>query len=438
MPKQGLQKGMVEELASKGNSRGKNRWLIWFVLAISFAVVHFQRISLSVVTDELMSQFNITALQLGLLNSLYFYIYAFGQLPAGTSSDLFGLRNTITAGLLVMGLGSVFFGTATSLRALFLTRLLIGLGSSVIWVSLLKAVSLSFSQDQFASITGLSSFIGHGGQVLASAPLSLLVALVGWRFPFIGLGFLTLLLALAAWRLVGKEKKERRRLGLGDILWRPIQATLKNPANLLSFLILFGLVGSFSATVGLWGVPYLVQVGEMAREKAAGLMMIMIVGRVLGPPISGFLTQWWGRPKPVFLLFAGSHAILWCILVVVYQLSPPSGLYAPLFFSIGFFNGIAVQIFSLVKDSNAQAIIGTANGFVNSGGFVGTAIIQLLMGYLLDSNWEGGVELGVRIYPQLAFRRAFYVPLFFSLLSLRACYVLLGQYKDKVGERVAG
>ena len=416
----------------------KYRWLIWFVLAISFAIVHFQRISISVVTTELMSQFGITAVQLGLLNSLYYYLYAFGQFPAGTCTDQFGLRNTLVAGLLVMGLGSIFFGTASTLWAIYITRLLIGLGSSVIWITLLKAVSISFGEDMFGSITGLSSFIGHGGQIMASAPLALLVSLAGWRLPYWGIGLLTLVLAIVAWILISGEVKRRERPDLTDILWKPILATLRTPTNLLAFVILSGLVGSFSAVVGLWGVPYLMQVNEMAREKAAGLMMIMIVGRVIGAPISGFLSDRWGRRGSILLYFTSVHAILWCLLVLVYRLVPPNNFFAPLFFSIGFFNSITIQIFTLVKDYNAKAIIGTAYGLVNSGGFLGTAFIQLLMGYLLDYNWKGSVMHGVRVYSQTAFSQAFYVPLLFSLLSCGACYLLLKQQHDsKVDQQVA-
>lgn len=416
----------------------KYRWLIWFVLAISFAIVHFQRISISVVTTELMSQFGITAVQLGLLNSLYYYLYAFGQLPAGTCTDQFGLRNTLVAGLLVMGLGSIFFGTASTLWAIYITRLLIGLGSSVIWITLLKAVSISFGEDMFGSITGLSSFIGHGGQIMASAPLALLVSLAGWRLPYWGIGLLTLVLAIVAWILISGEVKRRERPDLRDILWKPILATLRTPTNLLAFVILSGLVGSFSAVVGLWGVPYLMQVNEMARERAAGLMMIMIVGRVIGAPISGFLSDRWGRRGSILLYFTSVHAILWCLLVLVYRLVPPNNFFPPLFFSIGFFNSITIQIFTLVKDYNAKAIIGTAYGLVNSGGFLGTAFIQLLMGYLLDYNWKGSVMHGVRVYSQTAFRQAFYVPLLFSLLSCGACYLLLKQqHASKVDQQVA-
>ena len=52
------------------------RWLIFLILALAYFFVYFHRLSLSVVADDLVRDFQTTASVMGLLGSIYFYCYA--------------------------------------------------------------------------------------------------------------------------------------------------------------------------------------------------------------------------------------------------------------------------------------------------------------------------------------------------------------------------
>ena len=69
------------------------RWLIFLVLALAYLFVYFHRLSLSVVANDLIKDFQTTASVIGFLGSIYFYCYAAMQLPAGLLSDSLGLEN---------------------------------------------------------------------------------------------------------------------------------------------------------------------------------------------------------------------------------------------------------------------------------------------------------------------------------------------------------
>ena len=59
------------------------RWPIFWVLAIAYLFVYFHRLSLSVVANDIVRDFDTSAGVMGLLGSIYFYCYAAMQLPAG-------------------------------------------------------------------------------------------------------------------------------------------------------------------------------------------------------------------------------------------------------------------------------------------------------------------------------------------------------------------
>ena len=66
------------------------RWAIFGVLSLAYFFVYFHRLSLSVVADNLVKDFDTSASVIGLLGSAYFYCYALMQFPAGLLSDSIG------------------------------------------------------------------------------------------------------------------------------------------------------------------------------------------------------------------------------------------------------------------------------------------------------------------------------------------------------------
>ena len=95
------------------------RWFIFLVLALAYFFVYFHRLSLPVVADDLVRDFQTTAGVMGLLGSMYFYCYALMQFPAGLLADSLGPRRTVSAFLLVAAAGSILFGLAPDIQTAF-------------------------------------------------------------------------------------------------------------------------------------------------------------------------------------------------------------------------------------------------------------------------------------------------------------------------------
>ncbi|MDY6765107.1 MAG: MFS transporter, partial [Halobacteria archaeon] len=116
----------------------KRRWLGWGTLTAAFLLVSFHRVSTAVIAEELMRAFDTTGAQLGLLHASFFYIYALLQLPSGVVVDRMGTRRVATVGVVVMSAGVIGFSMSNSYLVGFLTRTLIGLGGSVMYIATLR------------------------------------------------------------------------------------------------------------------------------------------------------------------------------------------------------------------------------------------------------------------------------------------------------------
>ena len=101
------------------HSAQQYRWLVWGLLAAAYMISFFHRMSVSVVKDDLMTQYGLSVVEFGSLASMYFYAYCLAQIPSGLLADKLGVRRTATACITLTGLGTLLFGCAEGATMLF-------------------------------------------------------------------------------------------------------------------------------------------------------------------------------------------------------------------------------------------------------------------------------------------------------------------------------
>src|SRR5215469_16400573 len=111
------------------------QWIVLGLLVISIAVNYIDRGTLSVAGPFLESELHLTKTQLGSLFSTFFWTYAAFQLVAGWLVDRYDVRWVLGLGFLIWSLATLFTGMVSTFSALFLLRLLLGMGESVAYPS---------------------------------------------------------------------------------------------------------------------------------------------------------------------------------------------------------------------------------------------------------------------------------------------------------------
>ena len=391
---------------------------------------YFHRIAPAVVAGDLMRAFSISAASLGNLSAIYPYVFAFMALPAGSFADTLGPRWTLALGSGTMGIGAILFGLAPQFSAAWLGRLLVGLGASVILIASLRLAAEWFRPQEFATISGWSQTVGNVGALVASSPLALLVEMLGWRHSFVVIGTLTLLLAVAA-ALFVRDRPEAMGLvpvnpapaagalpSLAQTL-RGIPGILSNPRSWPPVLAAAGVYSSLIAFLGLWGVPYLAQVYGLGRVEASTYASLLAIGIVVGAPLVGWLSdRWLGLRRLPFIAFTAVYAACWALLALPGEMRLPLGALAPVLLLMGFASSGLVLVFVCVREVNDPARVGITIGFCNLPVFLVFALVQWLMGLILDARWEGLITGGTRIYPASAWETAFAFCLAVALVAL--------------------
>ncbi|MDP3059073.1 MAG: MFS transporter [bacterium] len=413
------------------NSIESRKWAVWGALSMAFFIVFFHRYSTAVVADDLIKTLALSSKQLSALASMYFYSYAIMQIPSGILADYLGPRKTSTIGMLLAAVGSIAFGLSQTFFMASMARLLVGIGVSVVFISTLKTQAVWFRTREFATISGLTSFIGNLGGVSATAPLAFLVVALGWRNTFLLVGVVSFLVAIIVYCVVRDTPEEigltsynSIPLAKGIKLSLGLGLVLKNKQTWPVTVLLTTIMGGLMSVSGLWGVLYLMHSFGLNKNTAATYLLAMTLGVMIGSTLWGFIADKLGRKKVLLVLGSSVYTLLWAYLVFG---SPSLAMHYPLFFFIGFFSIVFILSFAIVKEANNPALSGIAMSVVNTGGFLGAALLNVIIARILEANWQGTYANGVKVYSLANYQSAFLIILIAGLIGIAASLVI----KDK-------
>ncbi len=402
----------------------QRRWLMLGIVALAYVLSFFQRFAPAGIAQDLAAAFETSAASLGVLAATYFYVYTVMQVPTGILVDTLGPRRILLLGGLIGGAGSFLFGMAPTLDLALAGRTLIGLGVSVTFIAMLKLVAVWFEENRFATMVGICMLIGNLGSVLAGAPLSAMAQATGWRGVFIAVGVISLLLGMACWLLVrdGPQSAaavERPRFDRTAVL-SSLLAVLRNRDTWPAALVNTGMSGAFFTFAGLWATPYLMQVHGMARSTAASHLSLWFGGFAIGCLFIGGLSDRLGRRKPVMIAVSHLYVLIWLVWL--------SGVTMPLAASYALFAlmGLSTAGFSLTwacaKEVNPPLLSGMSTSVANMGGFLCAALMQPLVGWVMDLGWQGEMLNGARIYDPATWRNGVLVVTVVATLGAAASW----------------
>ncbi|MCI0370507.1 MAG: MFS transporter, partial [candidate division NC10 bacterium] len=398
----------------------------WAAAALLFLLVTFHRFALAVIAADLMATFATAAVGLGGLASVYFYLYGLLQLPSGILADTWGPRRALTASALLMTAGAFLFAAAPSLPVSYAGRVLVGLGVAPVLVNTLKLVSAWFPARAFATMIGLTATVGSLGGFLAGGPFALLVTTLGWRVSFTTVGALTAVVG-GTLLLAVRDRPEQGAARLAaepPALWPATAALLRDGRIWLPLMTKMGFDMAFFAFFVVWGVPFLTQTAEVSPTVAGFYLSFGALGFMLGGPVLGFLSDrvMRDRRRPI-LLSALAHTALWALLLGSAPLRPGAGL-AALMAGLGFTAAGLLLCLACARDLSSPETMGIATALVNGGGFFGAGVLQIVLGVILDSRWEGAMVAGARVYPLAAYLQAFSLCLIIMLGTCLAAFFI--------------
>jgi len=373
------------------NKAYRYRRKIYAIVIALFFLGIFLRFSPAAIREELQDSFFINAVGFSNLNAMYFYTYMAMQIPVGIFADMYGPRKMILTGSLIMAAGSVMFGTAKTELILLLSRLLLGLGSSVFYISILKWQTNWFRQSEYGFITGLTTFSGNMGGAFAQGPLVILVGLLTWRMTFICTGIFIIALIILAYFLfvnapedkgfeaIADEKTDKRSKKISEAFINVISNKKVWPLFLYSFFC-----AGVSFTIGIWGVTLFSQIYDITKITAGRIMFWQTTAFCVSSILIGKISDKIKSRKLPAIVCVSVCLLIWCFIYFKGMQNIPLPVSVILIIIAGGFNCGAVMAITCSKEICDPEFSGISTSFINSAPFLGGSLLPLIFGFIID------------------------------------------------------
>ena len=184
----------------------------------------------------------------------------------------------------------------------------------------------------------------------------------------------------------------------------------------------FGPSATLLGFAGLWAVPWLSTVKGFATTEAAGIASAVFLGWAVTAPAVGWLSDRMGRRKP--LLYVGLSLNLLSLVTIVFSGIGDPYLLTALFFANGASGCVMVIVFGAMRELNAPENNATALAMLNMFVVGSGAVMQPLVGWLLDINWQGETLNGARVYGQAAYGTALLAIVSANVLGIACCFAM--------------
>ena len=389
--------------------------IIFLVFALGYFISTLLRAINATISPELVSEFNLSAGDLGLLSGAYFLGFASVQIPLGYLLDSKGPKKIVSYFLSLTIVGIILFANAKNFQILLLSRLLIGIGVGACLMGPLTAYRVWFQDETQQRSNSWMLMVGAIGMLSSSLPVQYLLPSIGWRGVFINLAILTficivlIVLFIPKWENSNFDQNSKQGK-LSDI-WNNDFFKSLAPMGFSNY-------GSLFAIQTLWAGPWLTRVsGYTPEESAKGLFLLY------SSLLFSFLL--WGYYIPRFsknisdavkLLRWGAPLNL-IVLVAIILLGPKAGAIHWAIF------GISSIFLSLTQPAVGMAFplnnAGKALTSFNLLLFVGAFVLQWVIGLIIDLGMKINIseENSFKIAMSFVLLTSFFSYLFFLFKS---------------------
>src|SRR5213082_702997 len=173
--------------------RQEARWWIAGLLAAALFINYVDRGAVPTAAPLIQSELGLSASQLGVLFSAFFWSYALLQLPVGWLAERYGAHRVLAIGLTVWACATMLVGLAHSFVVLLGLRLLLGIGESAGFPCLSNLLATVMPVKSLGRANGIVACGYLFGPAVGAYCGGLIMAHYGWRATFWVFGGLSLL-----------------------------------------------------------------------------------------------------------------------------------------------------------------------------------------------------------------------------------------------------
>ncbi len=393
----------IGDTISESGTQSTSRALPWIICglgAIFYCYEYLLRISPSVMTQELMRMYDLTATQIGLFSAYYYHAYVPMQIVVGLAMDRYGPRKLLTLACFSCAIGTVLFASGISLALAEIGRFMVGFGSAFAFVGALKLATIWLPPHRFALVSGIIVCLGMVGAMIGDVFLRICVDSAGWQFTIYSAAVIGFVLTVAIWLVIRDTKVQKVKFHQESLafskLFKGLVKAIKNPQIWLNGIVGLLLFLPITAFAELWGIPYLEESHGLGKVAAAHANALIFLGWMVGAPLWGFISDYL-RLRRLPLMVSSVLCFIFVLPILYFPGLPLVSLYI-LLFLLGVASSAQMLVFAVARETSSIKLTATAIALTNFFVMVGGNVFQPVIGKLLDVKWSGAMMDTIRSY----------------------------------------
>jgi len=391
---------------------------IFLVFALSYYISNLLRAITATISPNLISEFDLSAGDLGLLGGGYFLGFAAVQIPLGYLLDNKGPKKIVSYFLLIAVLGMISFSLSENFITLLISRILIGIGVGACLMGPLTAYRIWYQDETQQRANSWMLMVGAIGMLSSSLPVQFFLPIIGWRMIFITLALLTIfciiliIFFIPNWNKANIQSNAKDNGSLKEI-WSDKFFKSLVPMGFFNY-------GGLFAIQTLWAGPWMIKVSGYTPEQSANGLFLIYFSLLISFLSWGYLVPKISKnvSDAIRLLKFGAPLNLIILTFIIY-LGPKAGAYHWAFFAV-----------SSVFLSLTQPAVGMAFSLSNAGKaltsfnlllFVGAFVLQWVIGILIDYSMSLGFSeiIGFKVAMMFFLITSFFSYLFFLIKNYK-------------------
>ncbi|MCS1392000.1 MFS transporter [Lysinibacillus boronitolerans] len=359
------------------------RYLVIAMLFLGWSLGNFDRFIINFAILDISKELQLTESLTGIVLSSFFAGYALMQIPGGWLADRFGYRKVLISTILVWSIFTVLTGAAWSFLSIIVIRFLFGVGEGSYFPAASKGIANWFPVDERSKAMSIMLTSGSIMGVVAPIVGTYLMLALGWRDIFYIVGAIGIVVALSFFFLVKEKNAPATEQVKAKTSKAPLREVLKTPMIWKLFIAYFSI---YAVNWGLtsWMPTYL------SKVKGLELTAVGIYSAI--PPFIGIFAMLCSgyvldkMPQGRDKLIAGIFAIIAGI-GLLFMANAPSMLIFTICQSV-----VTVMLsFNIILITSVplkilpEAVVGTANGFINTGAQFAGVLTPMLIGFLVEA-----------------------------------------------------
>jgi MFS transporter, ACS family, hexuronate transporter len=404
----------MNQLNSVNEKIGKYRWTICALVFFATTVNYLDRQVLSLLKDNLESQFNWSDSDYANIVSVFQFVYAISMLFAGRIIDWLGTRMGYAWSLILWSIAAMTHALARGTGGFMVARGLLGFGESGNFPSAIKTVAEWFPKKERALATGIFNSGTNVGAILAPLTVPWIAKHLGWQAAFLiigGIGFTWLIFWFWLYEIPSRSKRinaaEYKYIHSDNPEDNAVQAAEKDEKVSWFKLLEFKQTWAFSIgkflTDGVWWFylfwlpAYMkAQYGLTGMDVAFPLAVLYTLSTI-GSISGGWFPMYFikkgyepyaGRMRAMLLI------AVFPLLVLSAQYLGAINMWMPIFI-IGIGTAAhqawSANIFTTVSDMFPKKAVGSVTGIGGMAGGLGGIMVTKVAGWIFDGYRGAGI-----------------------------------------------